>query len=80
MEGFRNNIDSLADTSTLENILIAIIYWMAILVVILLIFYIAVKIHNVVLKKNHRKMRELAARAKELEKRKGNIREENRRP
>lgn len=46
MEGFRENIDALADTSTLENILIAIIYWLVVLVVILFVFYISVKINN----------------------------------
>ncbi len=62
MEGFRNNIDSLANTSTLENILIAIIYWLAIIVVVLFVFYVAVKINNRIQKKNLDKMEEMIPR------------------
>ncbi|HBZ02634.1 MAG TPA: hypothetical protein DEO83_02315 [Lachnospiraceae bacterium] len=46
MEEFRDNINSLSNTGTIENILIAIIYWLAVVVVILFVFYIAVKINN----------------------------------
>ena len=46
MEEFRDNINSLSNTGAIENILIAIIYWLAVVVVILFVFYIAVKINN----------------------------------
>ena len=46
MEEFRDNINSLSNTGTIENILIAIAYWLAVIVVILFVFYVAVKINN----------------------------------
>ena len=46
MEEFRDNINSLSNTGAIENVLIAIIYWLAVVVVILFVFYIAVKINN----------------------------------
>lgn len=46
MDEIRDNINSLSNTGALENILIAIIYWLAVVVVILFVFYIAVKINN----------------------------------
>ncbi len=46
MEEFRDNINSLSNTGTIENVLIAIAYWLAVIVVILFVFYIAVKINN----------------------------------
>ena len=53
MEEFRDNIDSLSNTGTIENLLIAIIYWLAVIVVILFVFYIAVKINNYRLYRRH---------------------------
>lgn len=46
MEDFKENIQSLSNTGTLENILIAIAYWLLVIVIILFVFYIAVKINN----------------------------------
>ncbi len=46
MEEFRDNINSLSNTGTIENVLIAIAYWLAVVVVILFVFYVAVKINN----------------------------------
>ena len=46
MDDIKNNIDSLSNTGNIENILIAVIYWLAVVVVILFVFYIAVKINN----------------------------------
>ena len=46
MEEFRDNINSLSNTGTIENVLIAIAYCMAVVVVILFVFYVAVKINN----------------------------------
>ena len=56
MEELRENIDSLSHTGTMENILIAIIYWLAVIVVILFVFYIAVKINNYRLYKRNSKV------------------------
>ncbi len=53
MEEFRDNIDSLSNTGTIENILIAVIYWLAVLVVILFVFYVAVRINNYRLYRRH---------------------------
>lgn len=55
MEEFRDNINSLANTGHIENILIGIAYWLAVIVVILFVFYIAVKINNYRLYKRHGK-------------------------
>ena len=46
MDDIRDNIKSLSNTGTLENILIAIAYWLLVVVIILFVFYIAVKINN----------------------------------
>ena len=46
MEEFRENINSLSNTGTIENILIGVAYWLAVVVVILFVFYVAVKINN----------------------------------
>ena len=40
----------------MENILIAVIYWLAVIVVILFVFYIAVKINNYRLYKRNSKV------------------------
>ncbi len=56
MEDFRENINSLSNTGTIENILIAIAYWLAVIVVILFVFYIAVKINNYRQYRRHGKM------------------------
>ena len=46
MDDVRETINSLSNTGTLENILIAIAYWLAVAVVILFVFFVAVKINN----------------------------------
>ena len=46
MDDIRDNIKSLSNTGTLENILIAIAYWLLVVAIILFVFYIAVKINN----------------------------------
>ncbi len=53
MEELRDNIDSLSNTGALENLLIAIIYWLAVIVVILFVFYVAVRINNYRLYRRH---------------------------
>ena len=56
MEEFRENINSLSNTGTLENILIGLAYWLAVVVILLFVFYVAVKIHNYRLYKRHGKI------------------------
>ena len=55
MEEFRDNINSLSNTETYENILIGIAYWLAVIVVILFVFYVAVRINNYRLYRRHGK-------------------------
>ena len=49
MEEFRENINSISK----ENILIGVAYWLAVVVVILFVFYVAVKINNYRLYRRH---------------------------
>ncbi|MCR5633361.1 MAG: hypothetical protein K6F60_07670 [Eubacterium sp.] len=56
MEDFRENINSLTNTGMLENILIGIAYWLAVVVVILFVFYLAVRINNYRLYKRNGKI------------------------
>ena len=56
MEEFRENINSLSNTGTLENILIGLAYWLAVVVILLFVFYVAVKINNYRLYKRHGKI------------------------
>ena len=46
MDDVRESIDMFGHTGTIENILIGIAYWLAVVVVILFVFYIVVKINN----------------------------------
>ena len=56
MEEFRENINSLSNTGTLENILIGLAYWLAVVVILLFVFSVAVKINNYRLYKRHGKI------------------------
>lgn len=44
----KENINTLTNTKALEELLFAMIYWVAVIVVILLVFYIFVKITNLI--------------------------------
>ncbi len=44
----KENINTLGNTQALEEFLFAMIYWVAVIVVIIFIFYIAVKISNII--------------------------------
>ncbi|MBQ9872267.1 MAG: hypothetical protein IJM27_10085 [Eubacterium sp.] len=48
MGGFKDNIENLTNTKGLEDLLIAIAYWLGVIVVVLLVFYICIKISNYV--------------------------------
>lgn len=46
MEGIKENIENLTNTKGIEDFLIGISYWLAVIVVVLLIFYVCIKIYN----------------------------------
>jgi preprotein translocase subunit SecG len=46
MDGLKENIENLTNTKGIEDILIGISYWLAVIVVVLLIFYVCIKIYN----------------------------------
>ncbi len=46
MEDFKENIESLTNTKGLEDLLIGIAYWLAVIAVVIFIFYICIKINN----------------------------------
>lgn len=48
MDGLKENIENLTNTKGLEDLLIGISYWLAVIVVVLLIFYVCIKIYNYV--------------------------------
>lgn len=53
----KENINQLGDTQALEELLFAMIYWIAVVVVILFIFYVCVKINNKVKEYKSKKSR-----------------------
>lgn len=53
----KDNINTLGNTQALEEFLFAMIYWVAVIVVIIFIFYIAVKISNIVRERKNPKAR-----------------------
>ena len=48
MEDLKDSLNSLTNTSGFENLLLSIAYWVAILAVILLVFYIFIKLKDFV--------------------------------
>ncbi len=55
MGGIKENIENLQDTKGMEDLLIALAYWVGVIVVVLLIFYICIKINNYVQKKKSKR-------------------------
>ena len=53
----KENINTLGNTQALEELLFAMIYWVAVIVVIIFIFYVAVKISNIVRERKNPKAR-----------------------
>lgn len=53
----KENINTLGNTQALEEFLFAMIYWVAVIVVIIFIFYVAVKISNIVRERKNPKAR-----------------------
>ena len=53
----KENINTLGYTQALEELLFAMIYWVAVIVVIIFIFYVAVKISNIVRERKNPKAR-----------------------
>lgn len=56
MDGLKENIESLTNTKGLEDLLIGIAYWLGVIVVVILIFYICVKINNLVRTRKNKKV------------------------
>ena len=57
MDGFKDNIDNLSNTSNIEEFLIAAAYWIAIIFVILFVFYVSVKLNNFIQDRKRKKSR-----------------------
>ncbi|MBR3537504.1 MAG: hypothetical protein IKQ49_08345 [Eubacterium sp.] len=55
MDGLKDNIESLTNTKGLEDLLIGIAYWLAVIAVVILIFYICIKINNLVQTRKNKK-------------------------
>ena len=55
MDGLKENIENLTNTKNLEDLLIGISYWLAVIVVVLLIFYVCIKVYNYVQQKKSKK-------------------------
>ena len=56
MDGLKENIESLTDTKGLEDLLIAIAYWLGVIAVVILIFFIVVKVNNLVRTRKNKKV------------------------
>ena len=55
MDGFKDNLGNLSNTSNIEEFLIAAAYWIAIILVILFIFYVSVKLNNFIQDRKRKK-------------------------
>lgn len=51
MDGLKDNIDNLTNTRGLEELLLAAIYWIAVIVVIIFVFYVCIKLNNFIQRK-----------------------------
>ena len=55
MDGFKDNLGNLSNTSNIEEFLIAAAYWIAIILVILFVFYVSVKLNNFIQDRKRKK-------------------------
>lgn len=55
MDGFKDNIDNLSNTGNIEEFLIAAAYWIAIILVIMFVFYVSVKLNNFIQDRKRKK-------------------------
>ena len=55
MDGLKENIDGLSNTGNIEQFLIAAAYWIAIILVILFVFYVTVKLNNFIQDRKRKK-------------------------
>ena len=55
MDGLKENIDGLSNTGDIEEFLIAAAYWIAIILVILFVFYVTVKLNNFIQDRKRKK-------------------------
>ena len=56
MDGLKENIESLTNTKGLEDLLIGIAYWLGVIAVVILIFYICIKISNLFRTRKNKKV------------------------
>ncbi len=56
MDGLKENIESLTNTKGLEDLLIAIAYWLGVIAVVILIFYICIKLSNLFRTRKNKKV------------------------
>ncbi len=56
MDGLKDNIESLTNTKGLEDLLIGIAYWLAVIAVVILIFLICIKINNRIQTRKNKKV------------------------
>ncbi len=55
MGGLKENIENLTNTKGLEDLLIALAYWIGVIAIVLFIFYVVIKINNYVQQKKSKK-------------------------
>ncbi len=55
MDGFKDNLGNLSNTSNIEEFLIAAAYWIAIILIILFVFYVTVKLNNFIQDRKRKK-------------------------
>ena len=55
MGGLKENIEHLTNTKGLEDLLIALAYWIGVIAIVLFIFYVVIKINNYVQQKKSKK-------------------------
>ena len=56
MDGLKENIESLTNPQGLEDLLIAIAYWLGVIAVVILIFYICIKLSNLFRTRKNKKV------------------------
>jgi len=56
LDGLKENIESLTNTKGLEDLLIGIAYWLGVIAVVILIFYICIKISNLFRTRKNKKV------------------------
>lgn len=55
MDGLKENLENFSSTHNIEEFLMAAAYWLAIILVILFIFYVSVKLNNFIQDRKRKK-------------------------